>query len=180
LVLGMFAFGFALVPLYDLLCKVTGVQSVNIRATANQHSVESAETVDRSRMVTVKLDTTVNPSLSWNLSIEQPQLKVYPGEIYQVNFTAHNRSSKQVTGQAIPSIAPWQATEFFSKLDCFCFNRQILAGNETQEMPLRFMVSPNLPDDIKSLTLSYSFMKLTTKDAKAENPDIAAIGMADY
>ena len=85
-----------------------------------------------------------------------------------------------MTGQAIPSIAPWQATEFFSKLDCFCFNRQTLAGNESQEMPLRFMVSPDLPEDIKSLTLSYSFLKLTDKNRTAGNQELAAINPADH
>jgi len=87
-------------------------------------------------------------------------LKVHPGQIYEVNFIADNRSSSPITGQAIPSLAPWQATAYFHKLECFCFNRQTLNGNQHADMPLRFMVSPDLPAEINSLTLSYNFMRL--------------------
>ncbi|MEN8213396.1 MAG: cytochrome c oxidase assembly protein, partial [Pseudomonadota bacterium] len=110
-------------------------------------------------------------------------MKVHPGQTYAVNFVANNRSSSQVTGQAIPSVAPWQATPYFSKLECFCFSRQTLDGNERAEMPLRFMVSADLPAEINSLTLSYSFMKLeagqgTEQQAEEDapvSPGLAAI-----
>ena len=103
-------------------------------------------------------------------------MKVHPGKIYEVNFVANNRSSSSITGQAIPSVAPWQATPYFSKLECFCFNRQTLAGNQQADMPLRFMVSPDLPAEINSLALSYSFMKLKPgQEAEQEAPALPSI-----
>ena len=155
----MFGFGFAMVPLYDLLCQVTGTQSIAIRAGMGKGPVVTGE-IDKSRLITIKFDATVNPNLPWDFGPEIRSMKVHPGEIYAVNFVANNRSNSSVTGQAIPSVAPWQATPYFSKLECFCFTRQTLKGNERTDMPLRFMVSPDLPAEIRSLTLSYSFMRL--------------------
>ncbi len=159
LALGMFGFGFALVPLYDLFCQVTGVQSVSLRSERGPDN-PVADGSGPGRIVKVKFDTSVHPSLPWDFSAKDVSLEVRTGEIYEVDFLAHNRSSAQIAGQAIPSVVPWQATAYFSKLECFCFNRQVLSGGETTNMPLRFMVSPELPADINSLTLSYSFMKL--------------------
>ena len=169
LVVGMFGFGFALVPLYDVLCKVTGVQSIAIRSggTATKTATQA---VDASRLVTVKFDTTVHPSLPWEFEAVERSVRVHPGEMREVLFRARNRSSDRVTGQAIPSVAPWQATPYLSKLECFCFNRQTLTGGEAVDMPLRFVVAETLPGEIRSLTLSYSFMKLD----RTSEPDAAA------
>lgn len=159
LVVLMFGFGFALVPLYDLFCEATGTQSLSQRKAIGS-TLLAGEEIDTGRWVTVKFDTSVHPNLPWEFTARMNKMRVHPGETYEVNFNARNRSHASVTGQAIPSIAPWQATPYFSKLECFCFNKQTLSGDQTTEMPLRFMVSPNLPDDINSLTLSYSFMRL--------------------
>jgi cytochrome c oxidase assembly protein subunit 11 len=159
LVVGMFGFGFALVPLYDLFCKATGTQSLSQRSKIGQTDLTSGE-VDIYRWVTVKFDTSVNPNLPWKFKAATHTIRVNPGKIYEVNFIAQNRSGSSVTGQAIPSIAPWQATPYFSKLECFCFNKQTLSANQSAEMPLRFMITTNLPSDIHSLTLSYSFLRL--------------------
>ena len=159
LVVLMFGFGFALVPLYDLFCEATGTQSLSQRKAIGPDLLSSAE-IDKSRWVTVKFDTSVHPSLPWEFDAQQNKILVHPGETYEVNFNARNRSHESVTGQAIPSIAPWQATPYFSKLECFCFNKQTLDGDQAAEMPLRFVVSTNLPKEINSLTLSYSFMRL--------------------
>jgi len=159
LVLGMFGFGFALAPLYDLFCRVTGIQSIALESDAPASAAPPVR-VDLSRTLTIKFDTTVHPSLPWRLQVAQQSLQIHPGEIYEITFSAYNQSHEQVTGQAIPSVVPWQATPFFSKLECFCFQHQTLAGNASAVMPLRFMVSPDLPKEIRSLTLSYSFMKL--------------------
>ena len=169
LVVLMFGFGFALVPLYNLLCQVTGTQSIALRAETGRQLVASSE-VDESRWVTVKFDATVNPNLPWDFKPTVAKMRVHPGQVYEVNFEANNRSSSSITGQAIPSVAPWQATAFFNKLECFCFNRQTLDGNERTDMPLRFMVSADLPTDIHSLTLSYSFMRLR-QDQEPEESD---------
>jgi len=159
-VLGMFGFGFAMVPLYNLICQVTGVQSVALRTSVEPDEIKQSVAVDPNRRVTVKFDTTVNPNLPWEFEAQTNVIEVMPGEVMEVMFLARNRSNSAVTGQAIPSVVPWQATGFFSKLECFCFNKQTLAGGELAEMPLRFVVSPDLPANIESLTLSYNFMKL--------------------
>jgi len=159
LVVLMFGFGFALVPLYDLFCEATGTQSLSQRKAIGPDLLAGGE-IDMSRWVTVKFDTTVHPSLPWEFDAQQSKIRVHPGETYEVNFNARNRSHESVTGQAIPSIAPWQATPYFSKLECFCFNKQTLDGDQAAEMPLRFVVSTSLPKEINSLTLSYSFMRL--------------------
>lgn len=161
LAIGMFGFGFAMVPLYGLLCQVTGVQSVGQRAVIGIRAPPAATTAVSDRWVTVKFDTTIHPDLPWRLEPMKRKLRVRPGESYLVKFIAENRSGQEITGQAIPSIAPWQATGFFAKLECFCFNQQTLAGNEITEMPLRFSISPDLPADINSLTLSYSVLRVS-------------------
>ncbi len=160
LVAVMFGFGFAMVPLYDLFCQVTGTQSVAQRSELGKQVAIPGERIDETRWVTVKFDTSVHPDLPWEFEARTTALRVHPGATYEVNFSALNRSHSQVTGQAIPSIAPWQATPYFNKLDCFCFNRQTLAGDQQADMPLRFRVANELPEDIHSLTLSYSFMRL--------------------
>jgi len=168
LALGMFGFGFAMVPLYGLLCQVTGVQSVEQRAELGVGgSAAMGGAVDQDRWVTVKLDATVHPDLPWSVSPMERKVRVRPGETRLVQFVAENRSGREITGQALPSIAPWQATGFFAKMECFCFTQQTLAGNERREMPLRFSVSPDLPPDIDSLTLSYSVLRISQPEALA-------------
>ncbi len=163
--IGMFGFGFAMVPLYGLLCQLTGVQNVEQRNTLNgSGQAEYTGPVAKDRWITVKFAGSVQPDLPWHFEPLERKVRVHPGETRVVNFQAVNRSSSTVTGQAIPSVAPWQATDFFSKMECFCFNQQTLEGNERVVMPLRFVVSPDLPQDIQSLTLTYNFMRI--EDAK--------------
>ncbi len=170
LALGMFGFGFALVPLYGLLCEVTGTQSLGEQAkvAANAATLPRGA-VDESRWVTVKLDTTIQPDLPWRITPAERTVRVHPGETRRVDFIAENRSGAVITGQALPSIAPFQAGAFFSKLECFCFTRQTLNGNETRTMPLLFTVSPDLPAEIGSLTLSYSVMRVPDSQPIAAN-----------
>lgn len=162
LVVLMFGFGFALVPLYELVCEVTGIETLEQRREARnlRQDVGSAGTMAQDRSITVRFDVTVNPSLPWTMEPQVRKMDVVPGKSYRVDFNALNRSGKSVTGQAIPSIIPWQASNYFAKMECFCFNNQTLAGNESVEMPLQFIVSPDLPPNINSLTLSYSVMKI--------------------
>ena len=168
LAVGMFGFGFAMVPLYNLLCQVTGIQSVEQRATLGEQAAVSVPgEVDENRWVTVKFDATVHPDLPWEIVPLKRKLRVRPGELHLVQFIAENRSGREITGQAIPSVAPWQANGFFSKMECFCFSQQTLAGNERKEMPLRFSISPDLPPEIGSLTLSYSVMRISEPDSDA-------------
>ncbi len=167
LTVGMFGFGFALVPLYSLLCQVTGIQSVEQRTAVQAVQTGPAKPVDKERWITVKFSANVQPNLPWHFKAVERKVRVHPGEMATVNFIAENRSSKTITGQALPSVAPFQATDFFSKMECFCFTQQTLEGGERKEMPLQFIVSPDLPDDIASLTLSYNFMRV--QDQLADN-----------
>jgi cytochrome c oxidase assembly protein subunit 11 len=161
LVVGMFGFGFAMVPLYNLFCQITGVQSVELRSRIGDRGVARArlpqEVADR--FVTVKFDATVNAELSWDFEPMQRKMRVQPGKTYRMKYVAKNRTGRTIVGQALPSVVPWQATGYFHKLECFCFTQQTLKGGETREMPLQFSVSPDLPAGINSLTLSYTFMK---------------------
>jgi cytochrome c oxidase assembly protein subunit 11 len=164
----MFGFGFALVPLYGLICEVTGTQSLGERTKlAANPALRSLGAVDESRWVTVKLDTSIHPDLPWTIIPGERKVRVHPGERRRVDFYAENRSGASITGQALPSIAPFQAGAFFSKLECFCFTQQTLGGGETRTMPLIFTVSPDLPEGISSLTLSYSVMRVSPTDSGA-------------
>lgn len=170
LALAMFAFGFALVPLYGLICSVTGTQSLEERAKLVGSRTSAGDSrVDESRWVTVKLDTTIHPDLPWRITPAERKVRIHPGEQRRVDFYAENRSGAEITGQALPSVVPFQAGAFFGKLECFCFKRQTLAGNEKRVMPLIFTVSPDLPAQIGSLTLSYSVMRVPDAQAVAAN-----------
>jgi len=171
LVFLMFGFGFAMVPLYDLICQVTGVQSITLRSRVEPVDGKVSET-DASRWITVKFDTSIHPGLPWKFQVADAKMRVHPGSLYEINFMADNRSSDQITGQAIPSVTPWQATPYFTKIECFCFEQQTLTGGETAIMPLRFIISPDLPVDISSITLSYNLMKIKIDDKGNANTRI--------
>jgi cytochrome c oxidase assembly protein subunit 11 len=158
LVVAMFGFGFAMVPLYDLFCQVTGIQSIGARTTDSAFRTGTSNPAE-GRYVTVKFDTTVNSELPWEFRPVVRKLRVRVGGTHQAMFRARNLTDAAITGQAIPSVAPWQATEYFHKVECFCFARQRLEAGASSEMPLRFSISPDLPEGISSLTLSYTFMK---------------------
>jgi len=159
LAVGMFGFGFALVPLYGLFCEVTGVQRGGLAGVAVPGPRTATGPV-LDREVVVKFDGTVHPDLPWDFEPKQRRLVVHPGATYEVRFEAANRSNKRVTGQAIPAIAPWQATGFFHKLECFCFRQQTLQAGEVRRMPVVFVVDPALPRDINTITLSYTFFEV--------------------
>jgi cytochrome c oxidase assembly protein subunit 11 len=150
-------FGFALVPLYNVLCTVTGLNG-KTNATADIASTK----VDETRWVTVEFTSSVMPGLGWNFYPEQTSIKVHPGQIETVNFIAKNNTNEIVAGQAVPSVSPGLASPHFKKIECFCFKRQELKAGETKLMPLRFYVSPELPKDVKAVTLSYAFYNAVT------------------
>ena len=173
LVAGMFAFGFAMVPLYGLFCQLTGTQSLELRsAIGPSEPSQLPVATDSDRQVVVKFDTNVHPELPWEFHALERRLEVQPGRTYQIDFEVKNRSSRPIVGQAIASVTPWQATGFFSKLECFCFQRQPLGPGESKTIPLRFVVMPDLPEDINSLTLSYIFMNT----GEAVTPESTARG----
>lgn len=156
-VFGSLLFAFALVPLYDVLCSITGLNG----KTDNSAATLAKAKVDNSRLVTVQFVSAVMPGLGWNFYPKQTSITLHPGQIETVVFIAKNTTSEVVAGQAVPSVTPGKASTHLKKIECFCFVKQSLNAGESKEMPLRFFVSPELPEDVKELTLSYSFFKAT-------------------
>jgi cytochrome c oxidase assembly protein subunit 11 len=149
----MFGFGFALVPFYDQICKVTGLRDID-RPDAVRNSQ-----VDSTRSVRLELDANTN-KLPWRFRPLTPIVAIHPGEVTQVLYEVENLSPHSVTGQAVPSYGPPQAAEYFRKLDCFCFKKQAFAPHEKRQMPVVFVVDPKLPKDIATITLSYTFFEV--------------------
>lgn len=152
IVAGALVFAFALVPLYDVLCSVTGLngKTKNMAATG-------AHQVDKTRWVKVEFMSSVMPGLAWEFHPKVNSIKVHPGQVETVLFEAKNMTNVAVAGQAVPSVSPGKASPHLKKIECFCFQRQVLKPGETKLMPLRFYVSPEVPADIDVVTLSYAF-----------------------
>lgn len=166
-VVGMFAFGYALVPLYDVFCEITGIGGKTGRATAEAAAVAP---VDRSRTIKVQFTATSAVGLPWDFGPVTTELELHPGEIGDAVYFALNRSSRRMTGQAVPSVAPQKAAKYFKKTECFCFRNQPLDSGERKEMPIRFIVDRDVPEDVHVITLSYSFFnadKFAGDDDKA-------------
>lgn len=157
------AFGFALAPLYDIMCKAIGLNGRGDTTATTEENVK----VDASRKVTVLLMGSTMPGLDWEFSSNESSVEVHPGEIKIISYTAKNNGSEAVTGLAVPSVVPEVASLYFKKIACFCFNKQTLEAGETMEMPVRFFVSPDLPKDITTVTLSYSFYNAAKQVAAA-------------
>jgi cytochrome c oxidase assembly protein subunit 11 len=153
MVIGSLLFAFALVPLYDVLCTLTGLNG----KTNNTAAVLSTAKVDETRWVNVQFTTNVMPGLGWNFYPKQASIKLHPGKIETVIFIAKNTTNEVVVGRAVPSITPGIAAANLKKIECFCFVNQSLKPGEEKEMPLRFFVSPELPRDVSDMTLSYAF-----------------------
>ena len=155
-VVAMFGFGYALVPLYDVLCDITGLNG----KTGVVQASELVDGVDRERLVKVQFTSTVNSQLPWGFTPLQSELDVHPGEVYEATFEARNLTDEPVTGQAVPSVAPLQAATHFNKTECFCFTRQTLQPREVRTMPVRFVVDRNLPPGVTTVTLTYTFFRV--------------------
>jgi len=162
IVIGMFGFGFALVPLYDVLCDITGLNGKAKSSAVKEVSYQ----VDKSREITVEFMTALNESTPMTFRSETKTIKVNPGEYYRVNFYAENKTDNVMVAQAIPSISPGLAAEYFKKTECFCFTEQIFKARESKVMPVRFVVDPKLPIDYKTITLAYTFFDNTKKSQK--------------
>lgn len=153
MLLGSLLFAFALVPLYDVLCSLTGLNG----KTNNSTAVLSKAKVDNTRWLNVQFTTNVMPGLGWNFYPKQASIKLHPGQIETVIFIAKNTTNEVVVGRAVPSVTPGIAAANLKKIECFCFVNQSLKPGEEKEMPLRFFVSPELPKDVSDMTLSYAF-----------------------
>ena len=149
----MFAFGFALVPIYKKICEVTGVNDF-----MRPEQVKNTQ-VDASRSVKIEFDANTN-HLPWTFKPEVTTLTVHPGELTTVIYEVTNTTPREMVGQAIPSYGPTRAAEHFRKLECFCFAKQTFIANEKRQMPVVFMVDPRLPADINTIALSYTFFEM--------------------
>jgi len=160
--LAAFAFSFSLIPLYRIACeKVLGIR---LERSAVE-GVTDAKPAN-ARVITVQFDGGVNSKLPWQFAPNQLTMTVRPGEQYEATYKATNTSTRAIVGSAVPSVAPARASGYFAKTECFCFTAQTLQAGETRDMPVRFIVDPNLPADVKTITLSYTFFKndaLTSK-----------------
>ena len=148
----MFGFGFFLVPLYDVFCEITGFGG---RTNASAAIVEEAP--DLSREIRVEFVTTVNSYAPFEFAADVDSMTVNPGRMYFATFTAKNLTQADKVAQAIPSVAPVSAAEHFTKIECFCFTSQEFAANEARAMPLQFIVDPELPEYVDTITLQYTF-----------------------
>ena len=151
----MFGFGFAMVPIYDVFCDITGLNG----KTGRVSEAESQRMgVDENRLITVEFVSTINGAAGpWEFTPKRARMQVNPGELYTTHYVARNLSDGTRVGRAVPSVAPAVASRFFQKTECFCFQRQDFAAREAREMPLTFVIDPRIPPGVDTVTLSYTF-----------------------
>lgn len=161
LVLSMFAFGFALVPIYNSLCKTLGINGkTNTQAIAyDANKVKIAA----DREVQVEFVATNNSGVPWDFYPKIQKIKVHPGELVKLAFYAENKTDFPMTVQAIPSVTPGIAAKYLKKTECFCFAQQRLNGHEAMNMPLLFHLDPDLPKEVRTVTLAYTLFDVTDK-----------------
>lgn len=163
----MFGFGFAFAPLYSALCNLTGL---NGRDNDMLVPTTMVATPDLTRTVTLQLLTVVNGGREWQFKPEQSQITVHPGEFTTINFVAENLLDQDVVGQAVPAVTPGKAARHVKKTECFCFNNQAFKAREKKIMPVRLMLDPDLPKDITTVTLSYTFFDVTELAQQSAKP----------
>ena len=160
-VVAMFGFGFALVPLYDVFCDITGLNG----KTNDTAVAYTASSVDKTRTVKVQFITRNAKGIPWEFEPVINEINVHPGEMKLVSFYAKNNASHDIVGQAVPSVSPGLAANYFHKIECFCFTQQPLSAGKDIEMSLQFYVDLELPTDINTLTLSYTLYDITEKSS---------------
>ena len=164
IVLGMFAFGFALVPIYNSLCKTLGING-KTNSEAIAYDVSKAKIV-KDREVLVQFVATNNSGVPWSFYPKVKQIKVHPGEIAKLSFYAENKTDHRMTVQAIPSVTPGIAAKYLKKTECFCFTQQTLNGHEAMDMPLLFHLDANLPANVSTITLAYTLFDVSDRVTK--------------
>lgn len=157
--LGMFVFAYAMVPLYNTFCDITGING----KTGGRIRATQAETIDTSR--TIRLDFMVrnNKDMPWEFRADVPFVDIHPGEVMRVDFYAKNTTDKDMVAQSIPSVAPAVGAKYLKKTECFCFEHQPLKAGAEEHMPLVFFIDPNIPKDVEQLTLSYTLFDITDR-----------------
>jgi cytochrome c oxidase assembly protein subunit 11 len=153
---GSFAFGFALVPLYDVICEIAGIR-------VNDTPSAAVESRAAPRQVTLEFVSVLAPGSDWELTPVNESLSVVPGRLQEAHFRIRSRAARAATGQAIPSVAPAYAARYLQKTECFCFTPQHFAAEEEREFTVRFIVDPQLPSQVDRMTLAYSMYTLPEK-----------------
>lgn len=169
----MFGFGYALVPMYGVICRITGLHGKTVEENEAQATRKG---VDMSRLITVEFTTSTYAGLPWDFQPLVHKVQVHPGAVTQVEFKVRNQADRPVTGQAVPSLAPGEVARYFKKTECFCFSRQIVEAKQEKIMPLRFVVDPALPRTVSTVTLSYTFFEVPD-DAVANAWEDTAAGV---
>jgi len=159
--LAMFGFGFALIPFYQKICEVTGVNLLLKPAEITNTQIDTA------RFVTIEFDSNLRSSLPWTFRPLETSVRIHPGEMTTVMYEIRNTSTRVITAQAVPSYGPHVAEQYFKKIDCFCFTQQTLQPGESRQMPVVFVIEAGLPKDIGTITLSYSFFAVEGTGKKA-------------
>ena len=179
IVLAMFAFGYALVPIYKAICEMTGI---NVLALGDKQipgatpKLPANTQVDLTRSITVEFDS--NARGPWHFKPMQSSLKVHPGELMTVMYEFQNTQNRTMSAQAIPSYAPAQAGAYFNKLECFCFQQYTLAPGEKKQWPVAFVIDPKLSKDVGTITLSYTFFEVGGRTPAAPQATNAVVDKA--
>lgn len=150
----MFGLGFAMVPLYEKFCQITGITDTAERKTVEDYAI------DKNRVIRVEFDATINQDLEFEFRPLTPFVEVHPGETREVNFFVKNNTQRDIVAQAVPSVTPIFATTHLNKIECFCFTQQTLKAGEERVMPLQFVLDDGIPAEISTVTLSYTFMDI--------------------
>jgi cytochrome c oxidase assembly protein subunit 11 len=153
----MFGFGFALIPLYDAFCDLTGLNGKTGRIEASE--IDRSQ-IDESRTIEVRFLANTNSGLPWSFEPLVKKMVVNPGQLYEAMYRVRSTAGNQTTGQAIPSVSPGLAAAHFNKTECFCFTQQTLEGYESRDMPLQFIVGTDISEKIEQITLSYTFFSV--------------------
>ncbi len=171
IVAAMFAFGYALVPIYKSICEALGINVLSRaeRMAVGQHGKSGNTQIDRTRTITVEFDA--NARGPWDFKPALRSLTVHPGEMATVMYEFRNKQNRAMAAQAIPSYAPKQATAHFNKLECFCFNQYTLDAGEKKQWPVAFVIDPKISKDVRTITLSYTFFPI---DIEKDKPVAAA------
>ncbi len=154
--IGMFAFAFALVPIYDVICDITGLNG----KTGTIEQAEADKIALDNRTIQVQFVTTLNQSMPIEFEPQQSSMAIKPGQVTTINYRVKNLTSADINAQAIPSVTPALAASHFNKIECFCFENQILKANEEKVFTMRFIVNPKIPTNIKTITLAYTFFDI--------------------
>ena len=160
---GSFAFGWALIPLYDVFCRVTGIGNAEAKAP---RSTKAREQVDLDREITIEFVADPASVGSYEFRPKVASMHIHPGKLYDTEFYAKNLTQAASTAQAVPSISPGVAAKYFHKTECFCFSPQHFAAGEGRDMPVRFIIDPALPSNVDRVTLAYAFFDTTQSAAR--------------